>query len=130
MVLPVLPHYKFLLLASCCLCIVFCRLLCSSSSFNLQVPLNGPPFSAITNSFILHLKLYGTKEHLPPTHLAMYSIHCLNMPSFLPLQCNIFSYYGPEQMIKNALRVMLRVTYYWVFSRNFGDLFPTSLVSN
>lgn len=87
------------------------------------------PFSAITNSFILHLKLYGTKKHLPPTNLAMYSIHCLNMPLFLPLQCNMFCYHGPEQMIKNPLCVMLRVTYYKFFQQ-FWDFSLTPLVNN
>lgn len=104
--------------------------LCSSScSSDFQAPHNGPPFSAITNSFFLRLKLCGTEEHLPPTHLAMCSRCCFNMPLFLPLQCNIFCYHGPEQMIKNHLCSMLRVTYYRFF-QEFWDFNPSPLVNN
>lgn len=104
--------------------------LCSSScSFYFQVPYKGPHFPAITNSFFLHLKLYGTKEHLPPTHLAVYSGCCFNMPLLLPLQCNIFCYHGPKQIIKNPLCLMLRVTY-CRFLQEFWDFSPSPLVNS
>lgn len=121
-------HVSTLQILALCQLLSFYHILplCSSShSFNFQVSCNSLHFSAITNSFFLHLKLYDTEEHLPPTHLAVYSGCCFNMPLLLPLQCNIFCYHGPKQIIK---------IYAWCseslttdFSRNFGIFTPAHL---
>lgn len=133
---PLLPpplkgtsHVSTLQILALCQLLTFYHILplCSSSrSFNYQVPRNGPPFSAITKSFFLPLKLYGTEEHLPPTHLAVYSRCWFCVPLFLPLQCNIsVTIFDHLPRANDQKCLTLRVTYYRFF-QGFWDFYPTS----